>query len=278
MLRFLARMMIVTSCLFGLSACKALFGNYTAEDLERKRVAWFSADQPPEQLEGHTFYRTAPKPQENSGFIHAFQYFSPDGAFYEFASGDSLIRSGRWKKKSTDGILSTSEELCFDLGSGEDCLDFDDWSENNITSHKTDYMNLASREYAPCQLGNTSTFSAFFLIMARNDINRNDTQEESKIGCKQALRSIVSKEFFGDETTKSYEQDGIVKHMSYCMRSLPESSLLASEDDREQFRKCNHQDMRPIAIQRAHEFLIFGAANRDYSIYSKARRQNMGVE
>ncbi|MFN3165054.1 MAG: hypothetical protein ACE37N_16630, partial [Pseudohongiellaceae bacterium] len=123
---------------------------------------------------------------------------------------------------------------------------FDDWSENNITSHKTDYMNLASREYAPCQLGNTSTFSAFFLIMARKDINRNDTQEESKIGCKQALRSIVSKEFFGDETTKSYEQDGIVKHMSYCMRSC--RSIFWHRKTTEQF-KMQSPRLRP-AIQR----------------------------
>lgn len=272
------RILIVLFCLFGLSSCKALFGNYTTDDLERKRVAWFSADQPPKQLEDHTFFQTTPIPQQESGFVHRVQYFSPDGTFHEFQSGDSLIKSGTWIKKSTDGFFSKKEEICFYFSSNEECVDFDDWSGNNMSSYRTDYLNLGSRKFAPCRLGSSVDFFSRPLVILRKDLNRSDTEEESRIDCRHAFRSIVAKNFYGDETTVDHELNAIVKHMFYCMRSLPDSSLLASEDDRDQFRRCNHRDMRPIAIQRLHESLVFGTANRDYSIYGKARRAKLGVD
>lgn len=263
---------VVLTCLVGLSSCKALFGNYTREDVQRNYVEWMSADQPPESLNDHTFVRyEAPS-------TPGIQYFKSDGTFFEFKAGDSQIRTGRWRKTKPISFSLESEKICFSHNEGEQCRDYDDWYNENLQSHATDYLNLSSRKFTPCLLENSQFYVSNIFVISRTELNKNDTLSAAQNECISFMHTLISHKFFGDKTKIKSDLKANSKHYFECIFSMPESSLLITESDKDIFRNCNHEGLKPDGIEGAQEFLAFNAAHRDLSIYSNRKRKALGID
>lgn len=244
-----------------LTACEAVFGVTTIEGVKRNFLNWYLADEKPNTVVDHTFVRY----EQNE--ISSAQYFKSDGSVFLIEGGRPMVRAGTWQIVKSTLLDFKGDQLCMTFDDGKICQSYGDWAVRNISSYRTDFLRLASRTYAPCNLGNGSPIPRGKLIAILPDLNQ-DSRAAGELSCDEVWDSTFEEVYIGDNPNAYGDMVVERKRFFRCLYERPKGSLLIDSASVLAFNACTGNAIEPVGLERTQAFLAFDVAYRDLSVFS----------